>query len=326
MSPEFPKSELDLIAERISSCTTSQQIWDLFSKDFTDTFISLGLSDLQASDSLTIIKSRFSRVHDESSLLEQEQKIRDFIKGFNVLSVPFFEVVDEKLSDRADLIFSQIETPLREIIGESPVHWPVLDWGCGDGEVTRRLYENLGMPVSGSDVRDYRSEEALESNIPFFEVRNNQLYSDGQYLEPAESLFRIGLMTNVAHHEADNEKLLQSLSEYVSDYLVVIETIPDPRSTEDEQIERDRTFMNDYLYNRLFHDADVPVPGTYETREGWVQRFAKHGWSLQGDIVDLGVDQPTIQDYHVLYVFKKNHDFELELCATRNRITGEIIK
>jgi hypothetical protein len=324
MTPETPKSSMDIMAERIQSCIKNPKVWGLFSKDFLDTFSKLGFSDHEAQESLELISRFFSRVKDGQDLPHTEKRIRTLLNGSNVRGVDFADVIEQELSGRADIIYGQIEGPLKSLIGEDPAEWPFFDWGCGDAEVSRRIYDKLGLPVSTCDVRDYRSEEAKETGMPFFEVRNNQLYSDGKILNPGDRLFRIGLMTNVAHHEADNEKLLESLSKHVSDYLVVIETVPDPHSEEDEQVERDRTFMNDYLYNRLFHDADVPVPGTYETREGWVERFKKHGWELVGEIEDLGYDQPTIQDYHVLYVFKRNDDLGLALKGTRNHITGEL--
>ncbi len=81
-----------------------------------------------------------------------------------------------------------------------------------------------------------------------------------------------------------------------------------------------RTFWNDYLYNRGFHDADVPVPGRFETREGWHDRFHKHGWTVT-QAVDLGYDQPTIRDYHVLYVLKRSSDVE---GRTRSETRGAI--
>lgn len=62
--------------------------------------------------------------------------------------------------------------------------------------------------------------------------------------------------------------------------------------------------MNDYLYNRLFHNADVPVPGTFETPEGWGSRFAKYGWKVKHS-ENLGEDQKTIKDTHHLLVFEK---------------------
>jgi hypothetical protein len=320
MTPETQKSSHDIMADRILSCLDDEKTSELVTQDFYKTFLELGLSEIQANELVFSLFQRLKRASSGDKLMDTESTLRRLIEKFSSRKKPILDELKEKLAGRANLIFTQVEPDLRQIIGESTADWPLLDWGCGDGEVTRRIHERLGMPVSSSDVRDYRSEKAKGSDIPFFEVRNNQLYSDGKLLKPGERLFRVGLMTNVAHHEAENEKLLEALSEYISDYLIVIETVPDPRSGETEQIERDRTFMNDYLYNRLFHDADVPVPGTYETRKGWVDRFAKHGWELQGDIVDLGIDQPTIQDYHVMYVFKRNQVVSNQLDVNRTGV------
>ncbi len=156
------------------------------------------------------------------------------------------------------------------------------------------LQERDGHNVIGVDVRDYRAEGVTipikilnSSKTPF---NNNE--------------FSTVLMSNVAHHEADNESVIAELTRIVRDKLVVIETVPNGNTPDEIEADRDRTFMNDYLYNRLFHNADIPVPGTYETPQGWIDRFEKHGWQVSYS-ENLGYDQPVIRDVHHLLTFKR---------------------
>ncbi len=175
-------------------------------------------------------------------------------------------------------------------------------WGAGDGRVTQ-LLSGTGVSLAGIvgyDVRDYRAKSVTVPILQF----------DGEHVSCPDGHYYAGLMTNVAHHEADNGKILRELARVIRPgcRLVVIETVP----ISDDPAEFERTFVGDYVYNRLFHLADVPVPGTYETKEGWIRRFEEVGFVLVDDddfgsppLVDLGYDQPTIRDWHVLYVFKR---------------------
>jgi hypothetical protein len=63
--------------------------------------------------------------------------------------------------------------------------------------------------------------------------------------------------------------------------------------------------MNDYLYSRLLRDPalDIPVPGTYETAEGWTRRIKAHGWRNTHSQA-LGKN-PLIQNDHHLLVFER---------------------
>jgi Fe-S cluster biosynthesis and repair protein YggX len=112
------------------------------------------------------------------------------------------------------------------------------------------------------------------------------------------------LLTNVLHHEKNNEKIIDELDRIVRRRLVILETVPIGETENDMEQDKDRTFMNDYLYNHLFHNADVPVPGTFETPNKWIERFSNHGWKLVNE-KDLGFDQPTIKDRHYLLVFER---------------------
>ncbi|MCB1532510.1 MAG: methyltransferase domain-containing protein [Alphaproteobacteria bacterium] len=203
--------------------------------------------------------------------------------------IPVTDVIDHMLTGRAEKIFEQTYQHLSDIKGK------IIDFGAGDGQVTQ-LMANSGLDIQGIDVRAYKA--------PNITVKIDQF--DGGRTKFAHQFFKAALVTNVLHHEINNEKCLSELSRIVSDRLVVVETVPVGATPDDIEKDRLRSFMNDYFYNRLLHDPkfDVPVPGTYETPEGWIKRFEKHGWNAIHS-ENLGIDQPVIQDTHHLLIFER---------------------
>ena len=65
----------------------------------------------------------------------------------------------------------------------------------------------------------------------------------------------------------------------------------------------------DHFYNRVLHyskDAKtkVNVPFNFNTPANWETVFAKYGLKQEA-LVHLGLDQPTVPEYHTLHVLKK---------------------
>lgn len=250
--------------------------------DFARAFHLVGQSP-QAADDLA--------VHIFASLDtgQSEASIYTMLASQRIGATPLLHAIDAQLYDRANTIFRQVHPHFQCVRG------PVLDFGAGDGQVTQRLAD-AGHDITGLDVRAYRR--------PDINVRI-EIY-DGHNIRFGNKRFNAALATNVLHHAADNETCIAELSRVVRDRLVIIETVP--VGTTPDAIEKDRlrTFMNDYFYNRLLHDPkfDVPVPGTYETPQGWIDRFARYGWRNTVS-QNLGVDIPVIQDTHHLLVFER---------------------
>ena len=288
LNPE-KSAELKSMKDRIEGALASPEVREQVAGDFAYTFRQLGLNQTEAG---ALCEEIFLRLGEPKSLDLIEQEI---LSRFSQITVGeespgknLIEVLHTKLADRAKIIFEQVKDYLEGLKGK------VLDFGAGDGQVTQLLKDELGLDIYGADVRNYKEKHAT---VPFMQF-------DGHRLPVVDGTFEAGLMTNVAHHEKFNQRILDELSRTVTDKLVIIETVPVGASEEEIATDRERTFMNDYLYNRLFHNADVPVPGTYETPEGWKSRFSSLGWALEEE-KNLGIDQPTIKDTHHLLVFKR---------------------
>lgn len=256
-------------------------------EDFSMTFNKIGLSKQKADNlALQVIAILMERI----SLTDSEKKVFSIFKKIRIKGKPFLHKLSEKLKGREKLIISQVKPYLYGIKGK------VIDFGAGSGKIAQGLHDKLGLYVEGYDVRYFKDKNVT---VPIKKFNGKRVPVPNNY-------FEAGVMTNVAHHEEDNERILRELTRIVSKRLVVIETVP----IKDKWEERERTFVNDALWNRYFNYADIPVPGTYETPKGWIKRFLKHGWKVMKS-KDLGFDQPTIRDLHHLLVLNrgKHHMF-----------------
>jgi SAM-dependent methyltransferase len=279
------KTEAEIIKQKMEVSLSDLVTKEKTFKDFSKTFYLIGL-DQESSDTLAqqIIEVMASPV----SLEESERKARDLFKKNIVDGKPFTDRIFEKFTGRAELIYDQVQGYFGDISGK------VIDYGAGDGQVTQLLHDNLNLSTDGVDVRDFR---ASSTTVPI------RIF-DGHNVPVADEYYEAGLMTNVAHHEKDNEKIIKELTRIIKHRLVLIETVPAGSTVEEVEADRGRTFLNDALWNRYFQNANIPVPGTYETPEGWISRFQKHGWKVI-ESIDLGIDQPMVQDIHHLLVLEK---------------------
>lgn len=283
------EEELRIMKGRIKQSLDNVETREKVTEDFSHTFGQLGLLP---EDAAKLCNSVFELLLSNKSLLDIEQEtlhiFEDVKINNNGAEQNLIEILHEKLKDRAKIIASQVLPYFGDIKGK------VIDYGAGDGQVTQILHDKLGLDIEGVDVRLYK---ASNITVPI------KLFN-GDHVGAADGEYEAGLLTNVLHHEKNNEKILDELDRVVRHKLVVLETVPIGETEKVMEQDKDRTFMNDYLYNRLFHSADVPVPGTFETPQKWIERFVKHGWRLISE-EDLGFDQPTIKDRHYLFVFEK---------------------
>jgi len=283
-------SEIATLQKNIQSALSDKVTATLVFDDWAKTFRNIGLSDAAAQDLTSYI---MQELLGDGSLPQKEKRI------FQMLCLtPTSEndsrfittVLDKKMQGRAKTIFNQIAPHLQNI------HGKVLDFGAGDGQVTQLLHDRLNLDISGVDVRDYRASGVT---VPLI------LY-DGRNIDAPDGFCEVAIATNVFHHATKNERCLSELFRVVSRSLVVIETVPAGNTPEAIQKDRARTFMSDYLYNRLLHNPkfNVPVPGTYETPERWIARHEKLGWKTSHS-QNLGEDIEVIADTHHLLVFDK---------------------
>ncbi len=276
--------------ERIDRAMTSAETRRKVSNDFAYTFGQLGLDAGRAAELrdtvFELLESGQSLLDIEAEALRRFEAIRLDTEDGQERSL--VDVLHEKFRDRAEKIAQQVVPHLADVQGK------VLDYGAGDGQVTQLLHEQLGLDIVGVDPRAYVASGVTVPVAVF----------DGYHVDVDSGTYDTAVLTNTLHHEKDNDRILDELDRIVAKRLVILETVPIGETGDEMEQDKDRTFMNDYLYNRLFHNADVPVPGTFETPARWIERLAEHGWKVTYQ-EDLGIDQPTIKDRHYLMVFER---------------------
>ncbi len=251
--------------------------------DVQSTFENIGIADAKE---LTLWV--FEQLDSCRELSDIEKIIfEEFSKKRNGINLSVIDCLNKALKGRAEIIFGQVKADMLDSGGKA------LDYGAGDGQVTQML-SNAGIDIIGVDVKHYPAEGVNKELL---------LAYDGDHVPYADETFDTILATNVFHHEADNQTCLDECYRLLKKggTIVIIETVPE----EDVQAEWNRTFFNDWFYNRPFHPgAEVPVPGTYEMPNGWKKRFEGMGFRVI-DEEDYGIDIPVIQDRHYKFKLQK---------------------
>lgn len=208
----------------------------------------------------------------------------------NIDNNPTFilDIMSKKIGNRAAYVANQLTPYLTNVKGK------VIDYGAGEGRVAQILHDNLALDIEGADVRNVRGPQIT---IPLFQF-------DGSRVPVEDKHYTTGIVSQVLHHDVDNEKILRELDRIVKHKLIIKETIPDGETTEEMLQNMDSTFIKDYLFNRIFRNCDIPAPGTFETPDGWKHRFAKYGWKVNYE-KDLGFDLTFIRVRQYLFVFTR---------------------
>jgi ubiquinone/menaquinone biosynthesis C-methylase UbiE len=119
-----------------------------------------------------------------------------------------------------------------------------------------------------------------------------------------DSSFEIGYANSVLHHDTDPNKAIEEISRVVSKRFILIEDTLQGKSEEEIALHAKKLFIDDYIYNRLLIDGDVPIPAKYRTASEWAEAFASFGWKLsQQDELGWSKILPSI--FRERFVFDK---------------------
>lgn len=263
----------------------NKETFEKVSSDFKTTFERLGTNPVKSENFSQFV---LSSITGSKTIEEAEVKVKSFFESEKVNDKTIFELIKDGLEWRFNIITGQLEPYVSGMNGK------VIDFGCGSGSLTQIFHNKFGLDIEGVDVRDFRGKGVT---IPI------QIF-DGYKIDVADKNYENAILTNVIHHEKNNEEILKELDRIVRSKLVIIETVPEADTEEESKKDWGRMLLNDTLWNRFFNYANIPVPGTYETPKRWIERFEKYGWKVKVS-EDLGFDQPTIQDRHHLLVFER---------------------
>lgn len=117
--------------------------------------------------------------------------------------------------------------------------------------------------------------------------------------------FSAVVLNNVLHHEGPERaaEILQTLTPKVSNRLVIVENTTIGQGPKEQHADRAVQFMHEYLFHRLLQDPathDTPLPGNYDTAEGWQERIENLGWRLSSR------DHHFMDPHHTVLVFEKD--------------------
>lgn len=206
-------------------------------------------------------------------------------------------VVSRQLNARAERILEQI--------WEYLLPGSIVDWGCGDGDVTRRLADR-GRSVFAVDVVDERK------------------WWKGEFHHYDESLFPpslagrvvdIALVLTVLHHARSPGLTLGHIAQLKPRRMILIESVPSLKHPvlDDgadcfavERVRYEYCGFVDWLYNRVLHE-DVQTTYNYLSAAGWDQLLAGAGYRRVA-WKDLGIDQPLVPEWHALMVYDRIFD------------------
>lgn len=230
----------------------------------------------------------------------------------NILAAEqIMERIPQKLTQRAALMYSQIAPYL--------LPGSLLDYGCGDGQVSELITKNRDQQVTLTDVYEHR--HIKETGLPFTP------FKQGQKTPFSDSVFENVLALTVFHHSSNPVESIKDVSRLTKagGRVLVVESVygVDGKQLPPEMQQKIAGYLSlsgeqqrivnvffDHFYNRiLFYNPNpatkVNVPFNFNTPDNWRQLFAQLGLE-QERVVHLGLDQPLAPEYHTLHVLRKS--------------------
>ena len=296
------KNAFGLELYEIKEIVTDKSVRETISSMLLPVLTYLGISSNKSTE---IIINCLKVASNYSKLEDYEEQAHNILEKEKVA-----EKIPEKLSARASLMYSQIEQYL--------LSGNVLDYGCGDGRVAELIAKNRNQEVTITDV--YEHLHIKETGLEF------QLFHQGEKTPFDEAEFDNTLALTVYHHSSDPLSSIKDVYRVTkkNGRVIVIESVygvdgkelPEAMqkkignylSLPAEQQRKVNIFF-DHFYNRVLHyskDAKtkVNIPFNFNTPNNWEKIFVKCGLK-QETIIHLGLDQPTVPEYHTLHILRK---------------------
>ncbi len=285
------------------------KIKDLFHDDRVDVSIRqilirvfhyLGISSDKSDE---IIDECINIAKNYDTLESYERSAHEILKKEGVV-----EELPKKLDKRAHIIFNQIKPYLLD--------GSILDLGCGDGRVGQ-LVADFGHHVVLAGICENENIENIKLPFKIFKKNQPLPYGDNEFINT--------LVLTVLHHSDDPLFLLKEIHRVTKDggRVLVRESVYGVTKDNLSKVEsvRGKYYLDltaeqqkmvniffDHFYSTIILYSEDPekkikLPFNFNTPGGWKTFFEANGFD-QEKVDYLGVDQPTVPEYHTLHVLR----------------------
>jgi ubiquinone/menaquinone biosynthesis C-methylase UbiE len=290
--------EIPPIKEIVTDCSVKETVAAML----TDVLTYLGLPQTKSRD---IVRQCLEAASSYQTLEAYEEQAHNVIDAEKIT-----QKIPEKLTIRASLKAGYIAPHLLE--------GNLLDYGCGDGQVSELIAKNKGIEVTLTDVYEHKNVKA--TSLPF------KLFRQGEKAPFQDAEFSNVLAITVFHHSSNPAQSIRDVARITKSggRVIVVESVfgVDGKQLPPEMQQKIAGYIHlsaeqqrllnvffDHFYNRILTyspnpETKVNVPFNFNTPDNWKQLFAQNGLK-QEEVVHLGLDQQIAPEYHTLHILTK---------------------
>jgi len=294
---------------RLQNALSDKTVEKLFHTDLMNIFKELGVDYPKECESLT--KHILLDLKNTINLENFEERTHLMFQNYKVLGKDLLKVISKKNDLYYEAIFFEIKESFEKTLKLKDKK--VLDFGCGDGKITNMIASNLEeMIVYGYDIINSLSEEPDSKAL--FNINTHGFLGKGIYYGKFDYVFVI----NVLSHCSDLNGTLERITKLTKKRVIVVETVPFYTKIRESETNKERTFLNDYFYQRIFcGKTSVPFVGNYKTPHNWDVLIAQKGFEIKSSLsksFDFNHSllaeekRPIVKTKHYIGVYDKASD------------------
>lgn len=145
------------------------------------------------------------------------------------------------------------------------------------------------------------------------EISSNKIcdFVNGGYIfydKKSDCVFAV----NVLSHSVDLNGSLENITKLTNKRIVIVETVPFYTKIREAEINKERTFLNDYFYHHIFcTKKEKPFVGNYKTPHGWDVLIAQKGFEVKSSLsktFDFDNSSLIVKTKHYIGVYEKASD------------------
>jgi hypothetical protein len=154
-------------------------------------------------------------------------------------------------------------------------------------------------------------KESIKSDLEEFFPKSIRSFIDEGYIHYSEKLDCV-FAVNVLSHSVDLNGSLENITKLTNKRVVIIETVPFWTNVKEIEINKERTFLNDYFYHRIFcYKKDKTFVGNYKSPHAWDVLIAQKGFEMKSSLsktFDFDNSPVNVKTKHYIGVYDKASD------------------